>query len=324
MSAPPTTTSAPDGLVAARARRRRPRRRAAARGTGAGERLAGLLFVAPLVAMLAVFALLPLGRVVYYAFTRYDGLTPARWVGLENFRFLAEWDDFWRILTNNLVLVCGIVVWVAVPFAIAIVIFGHRRAPLVRTVLLLPALLPPIVVGGVFRLLLADRGPLNGVLRAVGLGGLAQPWLADDKLVLLSVIGVIGWATAGTGVMLYSAGLATLSSSYVEAAVLDGARWHQLVWHIYRPALRPVTRFWTLLLTVGTVTVFFPWIYGLTQGGPGIASTTLDFQVYVSGIQDGRLGLGSAIALVGIALIVVLLLAQFAAARVRRAAEWTA
>jgi ABC-type sugar transport system permease subunit len=117
--------------------------------------------------------------------------------------------------------------------------------------------------------------------------------------------------------------LSAISSSYIEAAILDGARWHQLVWHIYRPALRPVTRFWILLLTVGTVTSFFPWIYGLTQGGPGIASTTLDFQVYVSGIQDGRLGLGSAIAVVGILLILVLLAAQFAAGRVRRAGGWT-
>ncbi|MDO8188012.1 sugar ABC transporter permease [Conexibacter sp. JD483] len=310
--------------TAAPARPGRRRRRGGSRPvTRRSERFAGLLFVAPLVAMLAVFALLPLGRVVYYAFTRYDGLTPARWVGLENFKFLLEWHDFWRILLNNVVLIAGIVVWVAVPFTIAIVIFGQRRAPLVRTVLLLPALLPPIIIGGVFRLLLADKGPLNETLRSIGLGALAQPWLADDKLVLLSVIGVIGWATAGTGVMLYSAGLSTLSESYVEAAVLDGANWRQLVWHIYRPALRPVTRFWTLLLTVGTVTVFFPWIYGLTQGGPGIASTTLDYQVYISGIQDGRLGLGSAIAVVGIFLIVVLLLAQYAASRVRRAAEWT-
>jgi ABC-type sugar transport system permease subunit len=311
----PTSSSTAAGVPTARRWRARSARR--------GDRIAGLLFVAPLVAMLAIFAVLPLVRVISYSFTRYDGLTPAEWVGLDNYRFLVEWHDFWRIVLNNLLLVCGIVVWVAVPFVLAVAFFGHRRASLVRTVLFVPALLPPIVIGGVFRLLLADQGPLNEALRAVGLGALAKPWLADESIVLLSVIGVIAWAVTGTGVMLYSAGLAQISPSYVEAAVLDGARWRQLVWHIYRPALRPVTRFWMLLLTVGTVTSFFPWIYGLTQGGPGIASTTLDFQVYVSGVQDGRLGLGSALAVVGILLIAMLLAVQIAAARVRRAGAWT-
>jgi ABC-type sugar transport system permease subunit len=294
------------------------------RSAGGGERLAGWLLCAPLLAALAFFVVLPLGRVIFYAFTRYDGLTPAEWVGLENFRFLGEWNDFDRILVNNVVLMLGIVLWVAIPFVLAIVVFGHPRAGLVRTVLFLPALLPPIIIGNVFRLILGDGGPLNEGLRTLGLGALAHGWLTDERLVLVSIVFVIAWAFMGSGVLFYSAGLSAISPSYVEAAILDGATWRQLVWHIYRPALRPVTRFWALLLTVSTVTSFFPWIYGLTQGGPGIASTTLDYQVYVSGIQNGRLGLASAIAVVGIGLIVVLLLAQYAAARVRRAGEWTA
>jgi ABC-type sugar transport system permease subunit len=294
------------------------------RSAGGGERLAGWLLCAPLLAALACFVVLPLGRVIFYAFTRYDGLTPAEWVGLENFRFLGEWNDFDRILVNNVVLMLGIVLWVAIPFVLAIVVFGHPRAGLVRTVLFLPALLPPIIIGNVFRLILGDGGPLNEGLRTLGLGALAHGWLTDERLVLVSIVFVIAWAFMGSGVLFYSAGLSAISPSYVEAAILDGATWRQLVWHIYRPALRPVTRFWALLLTVSTVTSFFPWIYGLTQGGPGIASTTLDYQVYVSGIQNGRLGLASAIAVVGIGLIVVLLLAQYAAARVRRAGEWTA
>ncbi len=316
-SSPAAARAVPKGRPAPAAARRR-------RSPRTGERVTGLLFVAPLLAALAFFVLLPLGRVVYYAFTRYDGLTPAEWVGGANFEFLTEWNDFQRILVNNLVLALGIVLWVIVPFVLAIVIFGHRRADLVRTIIFLPALLPPIIIGNVFRLILGDGGPVNETLRSVGLGALAQGWLTDERLVLLSIIFVIAWAFMGSGVLFYSAGLSAISQSYIDAAILDGARWHQLVWHIYRPALRPVTRFWALLLTVSTVTSFFPWIYGLTQGGPGIASTTLDYQVYVSGIQNGRLGLASAIAVVGIFVIVVLLLAQYAGARVRKAGEWAA
>jgi raffinose/stachyose/melibiose transport system permease protein len=119
----------------------------------------------------------------------------------------------------------------------------------------------------------------------------------------------------GTGVMLYSAGLSAIPKEQIEAAVVDGAGWWHLVWFIYRPALRPVTRFYVLLLTVTTVTGFFPWIFGLSQGGPGIASTTLDYDVYTAGITGGVWGRASAIAVFSVLLLIVLVLLQVAASK---------
>ena len=286
------------------------------------HRWRGLAFLAPLLALFVFFVLMPLGRLVYDSFTSYDGLTPAKWIGLGNYKFLFHWSEFGRIVLNNVLIACGIFVWVLVPFVVSIVLFEQRRAQVTRAILFLPALLPPIVVGGTFRILLADNGPINSALDSVGLGALTVDWLADSHVVLVSVILVIAWATMGAGVLFFTAALSAISPSYIEAAVLDGARWRQLVWHIYRPALRPVTRFWALLLTVATVTSFFPWIYGLTRGGPGISSTTLDYAVYVQGIQNSQLGVGSALAVVGIIVIVVLLLVQLGARKVRTASQW--
>jgi ABC-type sugar transport system permease subunit len=280
--------------------------------------------VLPLAVLLVVFVYAPMARLVYYAFTDYSGLLEPRWVGLDNFRFLLEWPDFHRVVVNTIALASGLLVWVGLPFFLAIVIFGRRGANLVRAILFLPALLPALIVGRAFRFVLADAGPINELLRGVGLDALAQPWLASETWVIPTVIAVIAWATMGTGVILYSAGLASLSKDYVEAALVDGARWHQLVWHIYRPALTPVTRFWLLLLTIGTVTSFFPWILGLTQGGPGIASTTLDYQVYRSGVQTSRLGLASSIAIVGVFVVAMLLIVQLVIRRVRGGEDWGA
>ncbi len=276
----------------------------------------------PLVVLLLVFVYAPIARLVYYATTEYDGLRPPEFVGLDNFAFLAGWPDFRRAIGNTVVLTLGVVVWVGLPFLLAVIIHRRRSANLVRAILFLPALLPALIVGRAFRLVLAEQGPINEALRGVGLGPLAQPWLASETWVLPTVIAVIAWATMGTGVLLYSAGLSSLSTDYVEAALVDGARWRQLVWHIYRPALSPVTRFWLLLLTIGTVTSFFPWILGLTQGGPGTASVTLDYQVYRSGVQTSRLGLASAIALVGVLVVAVLLVVQLLMRRVRGSDEW--
>ncbi len=140
---------------------------------------------------------------------------------------------------------------------------------------------------------------------------------------LITVILVICWATMGSGVLFYSSGLAALPPSYAEAAALDGAGFLRVVHHIYRPALRPITRFWTMLLTVSTITGFFPWIYGLTNGGPGVSSTTLDYAVYVTLNQGDQLGRGAAIALVAVVLVLIVLAIQQLGRVLRGDAEWT-
>jgi ABC-type sugar transport system permease subunit len=254
-----------------------------------------------------VFVLYPLGRVVYLSMTDYSGLSSPVWQGFDNYATLLHSTGFQRVMLNAGLLLLAMPLWVGIPFLIAVALFGQRGAGAVRSLLLIPAVLPPVVAGSVLRIFLADDGPANSTLRAAGAGGLAQSWLSSDPLVLVTVAVVILWAVMGTGVMFYSAGLSTMPYENVEAAVLDGARWRHLVWHIYRPALRPVTSFWILLLIVSTVTSFFPWVFSLTQGGPGYASTTIDYYVYQTGLVQGQLGVASAASVVGVLVIAILL-----------------
>jgi ABC-type sugar transport system permease subunit len=254
----------------------------------------GLLFVLPLLLLLGVFVLAPLARVFYFAFTQWDGISPARWTGISNFRFLYEWNEFHRIILNNLLLTSGLVIWISLPMLLALILQGVRGAGVVRAILFVPALLPPIVVGGIFRIFLADNGPLNAAL------GLHVGWLTNQWIVLVSVVGVIAWTIMGSGVLFFSAALSAIPNSYSEAALIDGATWTQLAWHVYRPMLRPVTRFWMLLVTIATVMAFFPYIFGLTQGGPGYSSTTFDYAIYSQGVVGGLFGLACAIAVVAL------------------------
>jgi ABC-type sugar transport system permease subunit len=282
------------------------------------QQVRALLFVLPTLFLLGVFVYLPLARAIRYSFTQWDGLSPPREVGFANYSYLWHFDDFHRVVQNTAILVLGIALWVALPFVIALVIHGMRHEGLVRLVLFVPGLLPAVVIGGVFRLILANDGPLNSAFRSVGLGFLAVGWLSDPRWVLWTVILTIAWAVLGSGVLFYSAGLTSVPTSQVEAARMDGASWAQLAWFVYRPALRPVTRFWTLALTVSTVTGFFPWIYSLTHGGPGISSTTIDYQVWQTGIVNGQYGLASAMSVVVLAFVMLLLAVQLVGRRVRR------
>src|SRR5262245_33101966 len=153
--------------------------RPASRPRWARARWEAVLFVAPLLVLVLLLVYAPIARLVYYAFTDYNGMRPAEWVGLDNFAFLADWPDFRRAIGNTVVLTLGVVGWVGLPFLLAVIIQGRRSANLVRAILFLPALLPALIVGRAFRLVLAEQGPINEGLRATGLGALAQPWLAS-------------------------------------------------------------------------------------------------------------------------------------------------
>lgn len=279
---------------------------------------AGLFFVLPALVLIAFFVVYPLLRLVYLSFTKYDGLQAAQWIGFANYLELVNWDQFRQFVLNTALLLLGIPLWIAVPFMLAIAMFGVRGSGPARALLLLPALLPPVVVGSVFRIILADNGPLNTALRSIRLGALTLAWLSDSRVVLVTVVLVIAWGVTGMGVMFYTAGLVTMDQEIVEAAILDGAAWRQLVWYVYRPALRPVTQFWSLLLVLLTVTSFFPWIFSLTKGGPGGASTTIDYAIYQSGLVNNDLGRAAAISVIGVLFIAVVLAAISAWRRLSR------
>ena len=189
------------------------------------HRLVGLAFSAPLLVLVLALVVWPLISLVRYSFTTYGGLAPPEWVGLKNYRFLLKWEDFRRIVLNNVLILFGLLIWVTVPFVLAIILFGRRSANLVRTVLFVPAMLSPIIVGNVFRIILADDGPANTALDTVGLGRFAPGWLSDPSFVLVTLALVICWATMGSGILFYTSGLTAISPSYVEAALIDGANW---------------------------------------------------------------------------------------------------
>ena len=292
--------------------------RLASRRRSGGARRDAVLFVLPLALLLLVFVYAPMARLGYYAFTEYNGLRPPEWVGLDNFRFLIDWPDFQRAISNTLVLAS----WAPRLGHPAVPALGRHLRPARRQ----PRAGDPVPAGAAAR---AHRGPCVPARargerphqRRVPRHRARRPGPA------MAVVRDLGPALAHRGHRLGDDG-------HRRAAVLGwprrrcrGTTWRRRSWtapagiswcgHIYRPALAPVTRFWVLLLTIATVTSFFPWVLGLTQGGPGIACTTLDYQVYRSGVQTSRLGLASAIAIVGVLVVAILLAGQLVLRRLR-------
>lgn len=282
----------------------------------AAVRVTPLLLLAPALALLAWLQVFPLADAVRLAFTNWDGFDAPHWIGLDNFHALLHDERFRQAVTHNLIVAAILPVWVAIPYGIAwclhTKILGWR---FFRFVFFLPAVLSPVVIGVYYGIVLGPDGAFNSILRSVGLGALAREWLNEPSLTLAVVIAIVIWSTFGVGVLIFLSALANLDHELVDAAQVDGASRLQIQRHVVFWQLLPVIEFWAVIIVIVSFTAFFPLIYTLTQGGPGFASYTADFDLYQEAFGDGRLGFASAIGVV--LLLVVAIVATLVVALLR-------
>jgi len=286
----------------------------AGRKTGA---VYAYLFLAPACLLLIVFRVVPAVSAIGHSVTSWDGVTPAVYIGLDNFRELVRDGVFWTALKNNLVLVLAVPVWVLVSLLLALPL--HQEVPawkFFRTAFFLPSVLSPVIIGTLFTALLRHDGPVNHGLELVGLGRVARDWLGDPAAALPTLTMVILWGVFGEGVIVFLAGLAAVPQEIFEAARLDGAKGWVYLRHIVIPSLRHVIEFWGVNLVVWSFTSLFAFVYVMTGGGPGYATMLVEYQLYLQAFEANRMGyacaLGTALFLMvfGLILLQVRLMAE--------------
>jgi raffinose/stachyose/melibiose transport system permease protein len=207
-----------------------------------------------------------------------------------------------------------IVFYALLPVAIGLLLAGLlartrvRGLALFRTVLFLPQVIAMVVVAVMWRMIYdPGNGALNELLRAVGLGGLAQSWLGDFNLALPSV-GLVGtWVSFGLAMVLLTAGVQKIPPSLFDAARVDGAGIVHEFFAVTLPALRGEI---AVALTLTTIAALrnFDLIYMTTRGGPGDATTVPAFEVYERAFTSGQVGGAAAI---GVCLAAAIFLLAF-------------
>jgi multiple sugar transport system permease protein len=174
-----------------------------------------------------------------------------------------------------------------------------------RAVFILPILIPGIVIGAIWKLMLNyDFGLVNQGLALLGL--MPRDWLGANETALLSVIVVDIWHWMPFCFLLFLAGLESLPQDVYEAARIDGATgWQELV-YVTLPMMIP-----TILVTFAFRLVLafkvFDEVYLLTGGGPGTATEVVSFTLYQRFFTEDRVGLGSAMAVIVIFMVSILL-----------------
>lgn len=173
-----------------------------------------------------------------------------------------------------------------------------RGRSLFRSALLVPMMLPPVVVGVVWRLMLnPDFGAVNGTLKGVGVNTESLTWTASPVLALGSVIAVDIWQWTPFMFLVLLAGLQAIPQEPYEAAIVDGSSAWQTFCHVTLPLLKPAILIALLLRTMDLLRVFDQ-IFILTQGGPGFSTETVSLYIYRTAFRFSDFGYAAAMSFV--------------------------
>ncbi|MFF1380970.1 carbohydrate ABC transporter permease [Streptomyces sp. NPDC058308] len=268
------------------------------------------LFAAPGLVIVAVFILYPFISTLNNSFTDKRTLIPGEYVGFANFSELLHDDMFWIGLRNSTIYVLGVVpALVLLPLLLAMLVQKHIPGiTFFRSAFYTPVVASIVVVGLIWVWMLDERGLVNAVLEAVGVG--KAGFLSDQWLLLFSAMAVTIWKGLGYYMIIYLAALANVPRELHEAAAVDGAGAVRRFFTVTVPAVRSTMVLVGALSSVAAFKVFSEvYLMAGPTGGPAGEDTTLVMLVQRVGTGlTGRVGYASAISVVVFVVTVALML----------------
>lgn len=268
-------------------------------------------FAAPAILYLIALSVYPLFELVYMSLCHVTAknVVSGDWafVGAGNFGVVLHSHVFYSTTLNTLEFVAIVVGFSMCVGLLAAVLLQDESwlSRLILGIMVFVWAMPPVVLGSLWKFLLLREGTVNAALQSIGVLGAPILWLTREHLVLVSVAFVNAWAVIPFITLVYRAALLNLPRDLLEAAAMDGVRpWRSFVWITF-PLLMPAT----LILSILTIVYAFrsfDFIYVMSSGGPGIASTTLPFLSYKLSFMLYKFGYGAAVAVLTILFVLVM------------------
>jgi len=266
------------------------------------------LLLPSLIFLLAII-IYPLVYSVYLSLTDFTFGKPfVFFVGAENYQDILQNKYFY----NSLIVTAKftfITVSIEFLFGLGIALLLTRKFRIrtfVRTTMLAPMMITPVVVGIIWRLLFQpDFSIINYFLGTIGISG--PLWLQEHEWSLISVAIADIWQWTPFFILILTSGLVALPQEPIEAALVDGASRHQIFWYISLPLLKPLILVGLLLRIIDSFKTY-DLVYVMTYGGPGVATELLSFRVWKEGFVFQRLGYAAAMSYTMVAILTVLAL----------------
>lgn len=227
--------------------------------------------------------ILPVIIALYYSFTNWDFFS-AKFIGLTNYVNILKDDDM-NIAIKNTVIFAVFTTIFKVILGMLLAVFLNRQLKtknFLRTIFFLPVVINTVAVGILFSAILHPTdGILNKFLNSIGLSFLAQDWLTNTHIAMLSISAIEVWKWTGFSMVIFLAGLQSISNEYYESADIDGASPWKKFWHITFPLIIPAFNNALVANIIGGLKVF-DIVMVTTGGGPGYSTSVLNTLVFKS------------------------------------------
>ena len=274
------------------------------------DRYWNVLSLAPLCLLLFFLTIIPLLSLIYTSFFKvtWDGGYLYEGIGFQNFFDLVE-NKFYIPGVKNTILfaLITVIIQVVIAYAIAIVLNKIKYRVIYLSIFMLPILLPPIVIGSIWRLMYGfDFGLFNYLLSYLGI--MPIDWLGDPKMAFISIVILDIWHWTPFSVILLITAIEGIPKDILEAGLVDGTNFLKEAYYLITPLIMPTIIVASLFRFIMSFKVFDE-IYLLTQGGPGTATEVVSFSIYETYFESDNIGLGSAMSVTTLILIILIMYA---------------
>lgn len=253
------------------------------------------LFLAPALILFAYFKFIPMFHAFIMSFQEVRPYLGNIWVGFDNYQEILGSGEFRNAAFNTIILAGGQTFGaLALGFLLALLVEGQtRKLSFIRSAAFLPVVVPLAVVAELWRIMYHPTGDglMNTILGFVGAGPSSFINSPDSSMASIMVMGI--WRGAPYDMMIILAGLASIDRGLYEAVTVDGANKLQRIFHVTLPGLRPVFTILFILAAIGGLRTFTE-VFLMTNGGPNGSTEVVMTLIYKLGLEQNRLGVGSA------------------------------
>ena len=267
------------------------------------KRLLPRMLMAPAVATLVLWMVVPLAMTLYFSFVNYNLMQPGEhaFAGFDNFQYFVTDPDFWPAVSNTLLLI-GSVIGITVVLGVLLALLVNEPFPgrgIVRVLLVSPFFVMPAVNALLWKHMMMN--PIYGILADLwrAFGATPVDWLTDAPL--LSVIVMVAWQWLPFACLIFITSLQSLDREQMEAARMDGANALQRFYYLTLPHLARPMAVVVMIEMIFLLSVFAE-IAITTAGGPGNESTNLTYLIYKQSLMNFDVGVASAGALFAVVL----------------------
>ena len=274
------------------------------------DRYWNVLSLAPLCLLLFFLTIIPLLSLIYTSFFKvtWSGGYLYEGVGFQNFFDLVE-NKFYIPGVKNTIqfALITVIIQISIAYVISIVLNKIKYRIIYLSIFMLPILLPPIVIGSIWWLMYGfDFGLFNYLLSYLGI--MPIDWLGDPKIAFISIIILDIWHWTPFSVILLITAIEGIPKDILEAGLVDGTNFLKEAYYLITPLIMPTIIVASLFRFIMSFKVFDE-IYLLTQGGPGTATEVVSFSIYETYFESDNIGLGSAMSVTTLILIILIMYA---------------